>query len=209
MTPFAFGQWRTRLGFTQAVAAKRLHVTTRTVKFWEAGDRPILPRVEHQMHEVSRRRILYCKKGENYDPQRDVIETPWAFFLRLHQEFQFDLDAAALPWNSKAARFITPEDDALSLPWQGNAFVNPPYNDSRLGEWVKYAWQQSQNGCPVVVLLLPSGRTDSRWWCDIVVGHASEIRYVRGRVWPQCLTTVVVFRHGQDGPPRVGVMAAR
>ena len=63
MTPDAFLEWRTRLGFTQAVAAKRLHVSTRTVKFWEAGDRPVLPRVEHQMHEISRRRIVYCKRG--------------------------------------------------------------------------------------------------------------------------------------------------
>jgi phage N-6-adenine-methyltransferase len=206
MKPDEFKAWRIRFGFTQAVAAKRLHVTTRTVKFWEAGDRPVLPRVQHQMHEISRRRTLYCKKGENYDPARDRIETPRELFNRLDQEFNFDLDAAATAGNAKVAKFISPDQDALSLPWRGNAFVNPPYNDSRVGEWVEHAWRQSLIGCPVVVLLLPSGRTDNRWWCDIVVGHASEIRYVHRRLWQQCLTAVVVFRQGQDGPPRVSVM---
>ena len=206
MTPDEFKQWRVRLGFTQAVAAQKLHVCTRTVKFWEAGERPVLDRVAHQMHEISRRRKVYCKRGENYDPERDRIETPSEFLNRLDEEFHFDLDAAAMAENAKVANYISPQQDALSLPWQGVTFCNPPYNDSRLGQWVTHGWRQTFDQCPVVVMLLPSGRTDNKWWADIVIGHASELRYVHRRLWQQCLTVVAVFRKGHAGSPLVSVM---
>ena len=48
-------------------------------------------------------------------------------------------------------------------------------------QWVKKAWESAeQNGATVVCLLLV--RADTVWWHDIVLPHAAEVRYIRGRL---------------------------
>jgi site-specific DNA-methyltransferase (adenine-specific) len=56
--------------------------------------------------------------------------------------------------------------------------MNPPYGE--INAWVRKAYESSIRGA-VIVCLLPS-RTDQAWWHDIVMRHASEIRFIRGRL---------------------------
>ena len=52
-------------------------------------------------------------------------------------------------------------------------WCNPPYNAAVLHLWVKYAWEQSQNGCTVVAML-PFWRNYD-WFWDYVKPFA-EVR---------------------------------
>lgn len=135
--------------------------------------------------------------------------TPQRFFDRLDTEFGFTLDPCATPENAKCATFYTREDDGLSRPWPGVVFCNPPYG-RELKRWVEKAYQESQGGSTVVVLM-PS-RTDAAYWHDYVM-RADEVRLIRGRMrfvgtpskghnapFPSC---VVVFRPGSEGPPKI------
>lgn len=107
--------------------------------------------------------------------------TPPNLFATLDAEFGFTLDAAATAVTAKCARFYTPEDDALSRPWNGErVFLNPPYGLNAMREWLPKARREADAGA-VVVCLIPS-RTDAGWWHDFVLGAADEIRYLRGRL---------------------------
>lgn len=104
--------------------------------------------------------------------------TPQEFFDRLHREFAFTIDCCAVEANAKCARYITPEQDALSLAWDGTVWMNPPYGNG-IAAWIEKAWRSAQEGA-TVVCLIPT-RADTAWWHDYVM-QAAEVRLVRGRL---------------------------
>ena len=95
--------------------------------------------------------------------------TPTKTFEALDAEFHFDFDPCPLGG----------QDDGtarLLQPWTGKrVFCNPPYGP----EIPKFlaCWCDAE----IAVFLLPA-RTDTRWFHDIVLPHAKEIRFIRGRL---------------------------
>lgn len=106
--------------------------------------------------------------------------TPHDFFEELNAEFNFVLDAAANTKSAKCPLYFTPETDGLSQSWNcgGAVFCNPPYG-REIGKWVKKAYEESQAGLPIV-LLIPA-RTDTAYFHGYIYGKA-EIRFIRGRL---------------------------
>lgn len=104
--------------------------------------------------------------------------TPDCLFDELNSEFRFNLDVCATPENAKCERFFTKEDDGLSQSWDGcNVWCNPPYNKEII-KWTKKACETKN---AVICMLLPA-RTDTKWFHDYVLGKASEIRFIKGRL---------------------------
>lgn len=68
-------------------------------------------------------------------------------------------------------------EDGLETEWGKRNFVNPPY--SKLRAWCKKAYEESQKG-KLVVMLIPS-RTDTIAWHDYCM-KADEIRFIKGRL---------------------------
>lgn len=101
-------------------------------------------------------------------------------FDKLNEEFHFILDPAATEKTAKCPLYYTPETDGLSQSWNrgGAVFCNPPYG-REIGKWVKKAYDESQKG-QTIVLLLPA-RTDTKYFHDYIYGKA-EIRFLRGRL---------------------------
>lgn len=104
--------------------------------------------------------------------------SPQALFNELDREFNFTLDAAASDTNAKCDQYYTEEQDALSLPWCGSVFCNPPYG-REIGKWVKKAYAASNSGA-TVVMLIPA-RTDTSYWHEYIFPYA-EIRFLPGRI---------------------------
>ena len=113
---------------------------------------------------------------------RDLTQTPAYLFKALDAEFNFCLDAAAIPETALVDKFITPEIDSLSVSWGDfispvirNPFVwlNPPY--SNILPWIKKCQQEQKNGIGSVVLV-PEDST-SEWWPG---NDCSEIRRIVG-----------------------------
>ena len=105
--------------------------------------------------------------------------TPRDLFDELDAEFKFDLDAASTDDNTLCEKHYTEVDDGLSQPWEDfHVWCNPPYG-RQIGEWVKKAAETVGGG--LVVCLVPA-RTDTRWWHEWVVGCATEVRFIRGRL---------------------------
>lgn len=106
----------------------------------------------------------------------DHWTTPWAIVRALEAEFgEFDLDPCCTALSAKTARYYTPVDDGLALPWFGRVFLNPPYSNP--GPWLAKAIAEQ---APLVVALLPVC-TDTAWFHELVLGRA-EIRFIKGRV---------------------------
>ncbi len=141
----------------------------------------------------------------------DTWATPWDLIAWVQQEFgELVLDAAALPTNTKAPDYITPDQDALVTPWlteytqNGTTWCNPPYGRDAI-KFVKRAIEQVNNGnCKRVVMLLAS-RTDTKMFQEHIFPNASRIHFIKGRVkfggkgpanFP---SVVIVFDHGYSG----------
>lgn len=93
--------------------------------------------------------------------------TPKAFYSQLDAEFQFDLDPCPLGGNVEGA------DPRL---WSGKrVFCNPPYGPD-IRKFLE-CWPHAD----LAVYLIPA-RTDTRWFHEIVLLHASEIRFIKSRL---------------------------
>ena len=99
----------------------------------------------------------------------DRWSTPKDLYAALETEFQFDLDPCPLDGQSNGL-------GTLLCPWHGRrVFCNPPYGPN-IGEWLKRA-----DEAHLAVYLLPA-RTDTRWFHQLVLPRATEIRFVQGRL---------------------------
>jgi len=108
-----------------------------------------------------------------------VVVTPENFMTAVKRflgikEFAWDL--AALPENTKAEKYYTPEDDALSQVWsyQGWGWLNPPYDN--ITPWVKKCYESNMH----VAMLVPAS-VGSNWWRDYVEDCA-RIYFLNGRI---------------------------
>lgn len=115
-----------------------------------------------------------------FSSRTDDWATPQDFFDELDREFHFTLDAAADVTNHKCAMFYDKSTDGLSQSWQlgGVTWCNPPYG-KEIGKWVRKAYEESQMGAKVVMLL--PARTDTRWFHDYIVDKA-KVRFIKGRL---------------------------
>lgn len=121
-----------------------------------------------------------AKNNGRYNGNGRHWATPPEVFDPLEREFRFTLDPCATPETAKCAKFFTEADNGLERSWAGErVFMNPPYG-KEVYAWTKKAREEASAGA-LVVGLLPAS-TDLAWWHDDVVGHASDLRWLRGRV---------------------------
>jgi len=128
---------------------------------------PVAPPVVELNHNVA---VMSSSKDMDW-------ETPQSFVDAL--PFEFTLDACATAGNAKASQWITPEEDALQLPWEGVVWMNPPYG-RQVGRWIEKALKETLEHHAVVVVLVPN-RTETRWF-DIIWAHAAVICFLGTRI---------------------------
>jgi site-specific DNA-methyltransferase (adenine-specific) len=111
---------------------------------------------------MSKFKSLWSSKDQDW-------RTPDGLFVMLDIEFDFDMDPC--PVNSTF--------DGLQVQWWGERnFINPPYKD--VAEWIKKGYEESLKGKLCVFLV--AARTDTRWFHNIVLPYAKEIRFIKGRL---------------------------
>lgn len=115
---------------------------------------------------------------------RDCWATPQWLFNHYNGQFNFVMDIAANEHNAKCSRFLTKEDDALTVDFttlvgKGEwLWCNPPY--SNVMPWVEKAIDNQSKGIGTVVLL--KNDTSTKWF-EKCVENASRIDFlINGRV---------------------------
>ena len=154
--------------------------------------------------------------GAFISKEEDALTVDWAALLgRLH---------GLRPWKPEKLHRI---QRARTAAARGAVWLNPPYGRARdiegrpfggalLDPFIRKAYEESRKGLTVVVLCF--ARPDTALWEDVIM-RASEVRFIRSRVKfaredgatgpapaPSCL---VIFRPGEDGPPRFSVWHRR
>ncbi len=103
-----------------------------------------------------------------FSSARHNWKTPDKVYADLDAEFNFNFDPC--PPNH--------EFNGLECEWGTSNFLNPPYREIKA--WLQKAIFEHRKG-KTVVALLPS-RTGTDWFHSCVLPHATEIRFVRGRL---------------------------
>jgi phage N-6-adenine-methyltransferase len=138
---------------------------------------------------------------QTFSSQRQDYATPQKLFDILNKEFHFTLDVCADNKNYKCDEYFDESIDALTQPWDGVCWMNPPYDNKK--KWVIKAFNEStQNDC-IVVCLIPA-RTNTSWWHDYC--QKGEIRFIKGRPIFEGMThglpqplAIVIFGKGYIG----------
>lgn len=121
------------------------------------------------------------KMKVHYSSTTNEWATPDNLFKALDDEFGFTLDPCATDENHKCDKYYTKETNGLSKNWKDEVvFMNPPYGRA-IGKWVEKAYMEYNFNDATVVCLIPA-RPDTRYWHDYIFPHASEIRFLKGRV---------------------------
>lgn len=89
----------------------------------------------------------------------------------------FDLDPCA-PSTSfyTADKCYTKEDNGLSLPWDGRVWLNPPYKNPTIKNFME-KMARHDNGIALVF-----NRMDTALWHDVIFPSATAILILRGRL---------------------------
>lgn len=99
----------------------------------------------------------------------DRWSTPASVYDALNQEFRFNFDPCPLDGSQDGTA-------PLFCSWTGRrVFCNPPYGPALRG------FLERHNEPDLAVYLIPA-RTDTRWFHEIILPSASEIRFLRGRL---------------------------
>ena len=96
--------------------------------------------------------------------------TPKAIYDELDREFGFDFDPCPL------GELESDGSSPLFTSWTGKrVFCNPPYNKGIT------PFLERARDAQVAVFLLPA-RTDTKWFHNLVLPYAKEIRFIKGRL---------------------------
>jgi DNA N-6-adenine-methyltransferase (Dam) len=100
-----------------------------------------------------------------FSHEHDHWKTPEDLRVKLYAELSLNYDPCLLFCKT----------DCLVVDWSNKrVFCNPPY--SNIGAFLA-KWREPE----ISVYLLPS-RTGTKWFHEIVLPHAREIRFLRGRL---------------------------
>ena len=102
--------------------------------------------------------------------------TPRAIVDPLINEFDLTFDVCASDKNYKLSNYWTIKDDAFLKKWDGNCWMNPPFN-RYLGNWVRKAHSERHSGTKVCLFPV---RANTKWWAEVCCD--SEIRFINGEV---------------------------
>lgn len=118
-------------------------------------------------------RCFVAKNSNTYKTFNVNEKTPEGFYKQLNDEFQFDFDPC--PLNP------TPETDGLAVPWGKRVYVNPPYGKA-IRSWLEKGLAERESGRSEVVVFLLPAYTDVKWFHEIVLPKAKEIRFIKSRL---------------------------
>lgn len=81
----------------------------------------------------------------------------------------------------QAARFFTAEDDGLFQAWQGRIWLNPPYTQPLIWQFVRRLVSEVDAGHVSEALLLTHNYSDTSWF-QHAQAHAQRLCFTKGRI---------------------------
>jgi len=110
----------------------------------------------------------------------DEYGTPLFLFLEACGKYNCTpkVDYFASDVNHVCDKYYTKSDDAFSIPFKEDGFINCPY--SMIGKVMQKAYEEHMAN-NVELMILAYAKTDTRWWHSFVENRA-ETHFVKGRI---------------------------
>ena len=134
--------------------------------------------------ETKRNSVLSRSFSINGRGNQD-IRTPIWFFDKLNRQFNFNLDPCDSiekpSWLGINAYNLGRNEDGLIEEWNGNIFVNPPWNN--IFPWIRKAEAELfLENARFIVLLVPS-RTETKWFHHLLESeYLLNHRFLKSRM---------------------------
>jgi ParB family chromosome partitioning protein len=96
----------------------------------------------------------------------------------------FDLDPASSDIANetvKAARFFTIDDDGLQQEWNGRVWLNPPYSQPHIAQFMEKMAAEFHSGRVSEAIALTHNYTDTKWF-QLAAIASTAICFTRGRI---------------------------
>ena len=81
----------------------------------------------------------------------------------------------------RAKRYHTTEDDGLNHEWKGRVWINPPYSQPAIYNFMQKLHEEYSNGNMDEGIALTHNYTDTRWF-QLAASNVSAICFTRGRI---------------------------
>lgn len=142
-------------------------------------EQPTQEQVAEAVEAVKTRPHVANNSGDNewYTP-KEYIEAA------RHVLLEINLDPASNPLANeivKADTFYSVEDDGLAHDWEGNVWMNPPYESGLIGQFVEKLCDAHASGSVPRAVVLVNNATETKWFQSLAE-QASAICFPKGRV---------------------------
>lgn len=97
---------------------------------------------------------------------------------------EIDLDPASSDKAQEivgAAKYFTTQDDGLAQEWHGRVWLNPPYAQPHIADFVSKMVEERRSGRVTAAIMLTHNYTDTSWFHE-AAGTANAICFTRGRI---------------------------
>jgi phage N-6-adenine-methyltransferase len=81
----------------------------------------------------------------------------------------------------RAVNYFTKKDNGLTQEWHGRVWLNPPYAQPLIGQFVDKLIEEYVAGRVTAAIMLTHNYTDTGWF-QKAAAHASALCFTRGRV---------------------------
>jgi|GraSoiStandDraft_16_1057320.scaffolds.fasta_scaffold748186_3 phage N-6-adenine-methyltransferase len=162
------------------------------VTLWRVTKRGRPPLLDRPMTDAERARRYRARKRKERKRSHltrgrgdSYWNTPAAYVEAAREVLgTIDLDPAtnlAVQERVRAQSFHTAEDNGLAHEWRGRVWLNPPYAQPLISQFVTKLVQEVSSGRVTAAILLTKSSTDTLWFHEAVTACAA-VCYTRGRI---------------------------